>query len=148
MRDVPEAPTINEEQVLYAKILEIGMYLGLGLLLTTFALYVFGIVEPAIPVEKLCEYWTLSAHEYLEITNNLHVHHEHIVTGWSWLSVLDRGDYLNFLGIALLSSVTIFCFLGIIPTLLRKNDKVYAAMALSEAIILALAASGLLSVGH
>ena len=146
--DEPKSPQPNEEQLLYAKILEIGMYFGLVLLLVTFALYLTGVVEPGIPVEKLPDYWTMSAHDYLETTNHNHLHREHPVTGWSWVWVLSKGDYLNFIGIAVLSAITIVCFLGIIPTLLRKNDRTYAAMALLEAVILAAAASGILSVGH
>jgi hypothetical protein len=148
MSEDVETPQINEEQILYAKILEIGMYIGLAILLVTFALYGSGIVAPGIPVEELPKYWGMNAHDYLEATNRDHLHREHPITGWSWLSVLGKGDYLNFLGIALLSAVTIVCFLGIIPTLLRKKDKAYAAMALLEAAVLALAASGILTVGH
>jgi hypothetical protein len=143
-----ECPSADEEQLLYAKILQIGMYIGLALLLLTFALYASGIVEPAIPVEQLPDYWTMSVHDYLEATNHDHVHREQPVTGWSWLSVLGKGDYLNFLGIALLSAVTIVCYAGIVPTLIRKKDRVYATLALLEIAILTLAASGILSVGH
>ena len=141
-------PRPNEEQLLYAKILEIGMYLGLGLLLVTFFLYVSGIVQPAVPVEELPEYWELSVHDYLEATNQDYVHREYAVTGWSWLSVLGKGDYLNFLGIALLSGVTVVCYLGIVPILIMKRDLVFSVIALAEVVILTLAASGILSVGH
>jgi hypothetical protein len=141
-------PRPNEEQLLYAKILEIGMYIGLGLLLVTFFLYVSGIVQPAVPVEELPNYWEMSVHDYLEATNHDHVHREHATTGWSWLLLLGKGDYLNFLGIALLSGVTIVCYLGIVPILIMKRDLVFAVIALVEVVILALAASGILSVGH
>jgi len=143
-----ECPGAEEEQLLYAKILQAGMYVGLALLLVTFALYTSGVVQPAVPVEQLPDYWTMSVDDYLEATNHNHLHHEHPVSGWSWLSVLDKGDYLNFLGIAVLSAVTIICFLGVVPTLLRKKDTAYVVMALLEAMILTLAASGILSVGH
>ena len=143
-----ECPEADEEQLLYAKILQVGMYIGLTLLLVTFALYSSGIVAPAVPVEQLPEYWTMSVHDYLEAINHDHLHREHTVTGWGWLSVLGKGDYLNFLGIALLSGVTIVCYLGIIPTMIRKKDKPYAIMAILEVIILTLAASGILAVGH
>ncbi len=143
-----ECPAADEEQLLYANILQVGMYIGLTLLLVTFALYASGIVAPAVPVERLPEYWTLDVHEYLEATNRDHLHHEHPISGWSWLQVLDKGDYLNFIGIALLSGVTIVCFLGIVPTLIRKQDRAYVVMALLEVVILTLAASGILAVGH
>ncbi len=148
MSEEAREPRPNEEQLLYATILEIGMYLGLGLLLVTFFLYVSGIVAPAVPVAELPKYWEMSVHDYLEVTNHDHVHREHALTGWSWLSVLGKGDYLNFLGIALLSGVTIVCYLGIVPILIMKRDLVFAAISLAEVVILALAASGILSVGH
>jgi hypothetical protein len=143
-----ECPGADEEQLLYAKILQTGMYIGLALLLVTFLLYTSGIVAPAVPVEALPDYWTMNVHDYLDATNRDHLHHEHPIDGWAWLTVLGKGDYLNFLGIALLSAVTIVCFLGIVPTLARKKDKAYVVMALLEVAILTLAASGILAVGH
>ncbi|MGD2154597.1 MAG: hypothetical protein PVG79_15105 [Gemmatimonadales bacterium] len=143
-----ECPSAEEEQLLYAKILQAGMYVGLALLLVTFALYTSGTVQPAVPVEQLPDYWTMSVDEYLEATNHNHLHREHPVSGWSWLLVLGKGDYLNFLGIAVLSAVTIVCFVGVVPTLIRKKDTAYVVMAVLEAMILTLAASGILSVGH
>lgn len=139
---------VDDEQLRYASILEVGVYGGLVVLLVTFALYASGIVPPAVPLHELPQYWSMSVHEYLEATNAEHLHHEHVITGWAWLSVIGKGDYLNFAGIVLLAGVTIVCFLGIIPTLLRKHDRIYASMAALEVLVLALAASGLLAAGH
>ena len=138
----------SEEQLLYAKILAIGMYLGLGILLVTFTLYVTGIMAPAVPIQELPNYWTLSAHDYLVAINNDFLHREGIVVGWGWMALLNMGDYLNFVGIALLALVTIACYLGILPTLFRKKDWVYAAIAILEVLVLVLAASGKVTGGH
>ena len=43
----------SPEQLLYARILEIGMYFGLLILFVTFGLYAFGIVDPYIPLDKI-----------------------------------------------------------------------------------------------
>ena len=51
----------NEEQLLYARILATGMYVGLGVLLLTFALYLTGALPAAVPIEELPNLWTLSA---------------------------------------------------------------------------------------
>lgn len=142
------AQATSEEQLLYAKILAIGMYLGLGTLLVTFTLYVTGIVTPAVPIEELPNYWTLSAHEYLEAINHDFLHRESIVVGWGWLAVLNKGDYLNFAGIAFLALVTIACYLGILPTPFRKKDWIYGTIAILEVLVLVLAASGIVTGGH
>ncbi len=138
----------NADQLLYASILAKGMYLGLGLLLATFALYITGLLRPGVPIEELPNYWTLSAHEYLEAVNHEFLHRPEIVVGWGWTNLLGLGDYLNFVGIALLAAITIVCYLGILPNLLRKGDLVYASIAALEVIILVLAASGVVAVGH
>jgi hypothetical protein len=138
----------SEEQLLYAKILAIGMYVGLATLLVTFTLYVTGIMAPAVPIQELPNYWTLSAHDYLVAINNDFLHREGIVVGWGWMALLNMGDYLNFVGIALLALVTIFCYMGILPTLFRKKDWVYAAIAILEVLVLVLAASGKVTGGH
>jgi len=138
----------SEEQLLYANILEKGMLIGLVLMFITFALYVFRIMPSVVPLEKISDYWNQPVHLYLEVIKTDFLNWEHHPTGWSWLKLVGNGDFLNFIPIAILSGVTIVCYLSIVPGLLRRGDKAYAIMALAEAVILALAASGLLAVGH
>ncbi len=127
------------EQVLYAKILEIGMYIGLLILFITFGLYALGVMDPYIPLDKISEYWSMNVNDYL--------HHANIKAGWAWLGMLKYGDFVNFLGIVILSGVTILCYAAIVPTLLKSKDTVYAVLAILEVIILSVAASGILGVG-
>ena len=138
----------SEEQLLYARILAAGMYAGLALLLVTFALYATRLIPAAVPIEELPNYWTLSAHEYLEAINHEFLHRETLVLGWGWIAVLNKGDFLNFIGIVVLAAVTIICYLGILPSLFRKKDWVYGTIALLEVLVLVLAASGVVSAGH
>jgi len=140
--------TATEEQVLYANILAKGMYLGLLLLFITFGLYVFGIMSPAVPVEQVSAYWKLPVHDYLVAINQNFLHGDHLITGWTWVRLIGKGDFLNFVPIAILSGVTIICYLAIVPGLFRRGDKAYAIMAIAEVVILLLAASGFLAVGH
>lgn len=148
MNQKPRVPGPSEEQLLYARILAAGMYAGLATLLLTFALYLSGLVEPAVPIEALPRYWTMSVEEYLAAVNAEYLHREHALTGWWWLSALTHSDYLNFVGITLLSTVTMACFVGITPSLLRHHDWIYAAISVVEVLILGLAASGVLTAGH
>jgi hypothetical protein len=137
----------TEEQVLYAAILEKGMYAGLGLMIITFALYVFGIVPSVVPLSEISIYWSTPVHDYLVAINTNFLHWEELPTGWSWMKLLGYGDFLNFLPIAILSGITIVCYCVIVPGLFARKDKAMAIMALAEVFILTLAASGLLAVG-
>ena len=128
------------EQILYAKILEIGMYLGLLILFVTFAIYAFGIMNPYIPLDEISQHWSKPVHDYLQDA--------HIKDGWAWLGMLGYSDFVNFVGIAMLAGVTIICYLAIVPTLFKNKDKVYAVLALLEAIILTAAASGIIAVSN
>jgi hypothetical protein len=138
----------QSEQILYAKVLGIGMSIGLVTLLITFGIYVSGISDPAVPLDQVPNYWHYGVNEYLEVVNRDYLHMEHSPTGWAWATMLAKGDFLNFVGIAILAGVTIICYLAIVPTLLRKKDRAYLTMAIVEVLVLALAASGILSVGH
>ena len=144
----PQTAEADEDQLIYASLLAKGMYLGLGILLVTFMIYMTGILQPGIPIEELPRLWTLSAHEYLEAVNHDFLHRPEVVDGWGWVALLGMSDYLNFVGIALLSAITILCYLRILPNLYRKKDYIYTAIAALEVIVLALAASGLVAVGH
>jgi len=131
----------TEEQITYAKILDIGMKIGLIAIIITFAIYALGVLSPHIPVQDVSKYWTLSVHDYLLATN--------IPNGWGWLSMVGKGDFLNFTGIAFLAGVTIICYLAIVPILFRKKDSIYGIIAILEVLVLVLAASGILKVaGH
>ena len=101
------------EQLLYAKVLEWGMYIGLLILFITFAIYAFGIMKPFIPLTEISQHWSKSVHEYL--------HDANIQAGWAWLGMLKYGDFVNFIGIAILAGVTILCYLSIVPTLLTSK---------------------------
>jgi hypothetical protein len=136
----PATLEASPEQLLYARILEIGMYIGLLVLFVTFGLYAFGIVDPYIPLDKISNYWSMNVNDYLK--------HAEIKAGWAWLGMLKYGDFINFIGVAILAGVTIICYAAIVPTLLKNNDKVYAILAVLEVIILSAAASGILAVGH
>jgi hypothetical protein len=129
----------TEEQLAYAQLLDKGMKFGLLSLIVTFIIYVLGILTPHIPVNDLPKYWAMPVKEYLKATN--------IHTGWSWIHLLDKGDFLNFFGIAFLSGVTMICYIRIIPILFKKRDTVYGILAIIEVLVLMLAASGVLKSG-
>lgn len=129
----------TEEQVLYAKILDAGMKIGLLSLIVTFIVYLLGIFTPHIPVSDLPKYWNMPVNKYLEAAAIPH--------GWAWLGMVGKGDFLNFIGIAFLAGITIVCYIAVIPILFRKKDTVYGVLAIVEVLVLVLAASGILKSG-
>ena len=149
----------GQEQVVYAKVLEKGMYAGLLLMVITFAIYLFGIMKPAVPLDEISKYWSLpvASHAakgdhpaqlgYLDSINQNFLHLEKAPTGWAWLKLINYGDFLNFIPIAILAGITIICYIAIIPTLMAKKDTAHTVMAIAEVLILTLAASGLLTTG-
>ncbi len=134
-----EKTKASEEQLVYANILGKGMWSGLGLLIVTFLVYISGVLPSYIPIAELPKYWGMRAHEVNKTLN--------IPTGWGWLANVGKGDYLNFIGIAMLSGLTIVCYIVIMPILKRKKDTAYFIIALAEVLVLALAASGFLKSG-
>jgi hypothetical protein len=130
---------VSEEQLVYASHLDTGMKFGLLALVVTFLVYLTGALAPLVPVGDLPRYWAMPVKDYLAATG--------APTGWGWVNLLSRGDFLNFVGIAFLSGVTIFCYLAVIPIFLRKGDRAYVALAVVEVLVLVLAASGLLTAG-
>lgn len=132
-------PKATEEQVAYAKLLDIGMKAGLLLITVTFIIYLTGVFAPHVPVNDLPKYWTMPVKEYLHATQIPH--------GWAWLGMVGKGDFLNFIGIAFLAGITVLCFVRIIPILFRKKDTAYGVFAIIEVLVLVLAASGILKSG-
>ena len=48
----------SEEMILYAGVLEQGMYTGLLLMFVTFLLYSFGVLDPVVPLNELTRFGT------------------------------------------------------------------------------------------
>lgn len=129
----------SEEQLVYASLLGKGAGLGLGVLLITFIIYVSGMLTNVIGLDKIERYWKLRVSEY--------IHQTGWPTGWHWIGLLNHGDILNYIGIALLAGMTVICYLRLIPMFARKKDVTYLVILIIEIGILLLAASGILTAG-
>ncbi len=134
-----ERTKASEEQIAYAKVLNIGMWFGLLVLVVTFFAYISGSISCFVSIEDLPKYWTMKAKDYIHACS--------APTGWGWTGHIGRGDYMNFIGIVILSGLTILCYLVVLPILIRKKDRPYVIIAIAEIAVLVLAASGLLKSG-
>jgi hypothetical protein len=171
-----EKTKASEEQLIYANILNYGMWFGLAVLTVSFLMYIFSILPNYVPINDLPKYWSMKSKDYLFVMAHIEenkakeavaligmckkapegqkpaeckeiAEQGHKMAGWSWLHRLGKGDYLNFIGVAILAGLTILCYLAIIPTFIRKKDTAYLVIAIVEVVVLALAASGLMKTG-
>ncbi|MHB8840264.1 MAG: hypothetical protein ACYC56_00520 [Candidatus Aquicultor sp.] len=163
-----------EEQLIYGRILNICMKIGLIGIALTFLVYVTGFMPPKLAIDDVINNWsdapkasasangdaskTVKASvsggatekagseakktAYDKLLEENGIHH-----GWTWVNLYKFGDFINLFPIAFLATITIFCYIAIVPTLLKKGDTIYAVLAILEVLILIGAASGLISGG-
>lgn len=132
--------TYSSDAARYALLLGWGTRIGLLALVLSFAAYLFGLVTPHVPLERLPSVWNQPVASYLQLTNT--------PTGWGWLALLHRADMSNLVGIALLASCSIPPLLAVMQLFLKQRNIVFLVICALEVAVLLLAASGILSVGH
>jgi hypothetical protein len=129
----------TKEQIVYADILFYGSWLGIFIMVITYFLYLGGVVEPYIPISKMPDYWSMPSDQF--------AHAADVPLGWGWVGLLGTGDFINFLGIALLGALTIIGYLVLIRAYLRLKDTPFMLITIVEVLVLVLAASGILGSG-
>ena len=129
----------SPEQIIYANLLVIGVWAGIIILVTTYAIYLTGVLPHHVDMSLIPKLWGKGVGEYLELTHSPH--------GWGWVALLSTGDFLNYLGFAFLALMTIFLYLVLVRGYIRQKDWIYAAIAVLEIVVLSVAASGILGAG-
>jgi hypothetical protein len=133
----PQADDIHQR---YARLLAWGTRAGLILLIVSFTAYLFGVLTPHVPLERLPQVWNLPVAAYHEVT--------HTPKEFDWTAFLRHGDRINMIGIAVLAGCSLLPLLALIPMFLRRRDIFYAIICALEVVVLLLAASGVLTSGH
>jgi hypothetical protein len=134
-------PLVQQPEALrYAQLLGWGTRLGIALLVGSFAAYVFGLLPPHVPLDRLPAVWNQPVATYLQMTG--------APTGWHWLALANKGDFINMIGIGVLAGCSIPPLLAVIPQFLKRRDVAYAVICALIAGVLVLAASGVLTAGH
>ncbi|MBK6649686.1 MAG: hypothetical protein IPG42_08255 [Betaproteobacteria bacterium] len=137
----PDSAALRQTEALrYALLLDWGTRLGVIALFLSFSCYVLGLLTPHVPLDQLPSLWGLPAKTYLERTGT--------PTGWGWVSLMGTGDMSNLIGVALLAACSVPPLLGLIPLYMQRKDYLYAALCSLIVLVLALAASGVLTAGH
>lgn len=140
MTPAEEASTVPVEQLRYARILDLASRIGFVALVAGFVAYVLGWLEAHVTVDQLPQLWTLPLSEYLVRTET--------PAGWGWIARLHKGEFAALVGIAILAGCSALCLAAIVPVYARRRDRVYAGICILEIVVLLLAASGVLTVGH
>jgi hypothetical protein len=129
----------SREQIIYANLLIIGVWAGIFILVTTYVIYLTGILPSHVALSLIPKVWGKGVREFLEITHSPH--------GWGWVPLLVKGDFLNYLGFVLLALMTIICYLVLVRGYIRQKNWIFLAIAILEIIVLSVAASGILGSG-
>ena len=124
LTDIEQALKPLREQIIYANLLILGVWSGIIILITTYFIYVGGILPAHVDISLITENWDKGVHEYLEITHSPH--------GWGWVPLLARGDFLNYIGFTLLALLTIFCYLVLVRAYVRQKNWLYFFIASSN----------------
>ena len=128
------------EQLRYARLLDVTSKLGFAALVVGFVAYAFGWLEEHVTVAQLPQFWGLPLAEYLARTDT--------PTGWGWLAHLHKGEFAGLIGIAVLAGCSAVCLAAVIPIYVSRRDRVFAGICVLEILVLLLAASGVLTLGH
>jgi len=129
----------SKEQIIYANLLLMGMVAGIIVLVTTYVIYLTGILTPHVDLQVISANWGKGIHEYLEITHSPH--------GWGWVALLGKGDFINYIGFVLLGVMTIICYLVLVRGYAREKNWIFAVISILEIVVLSVAASGILGGG-
>ena len=125
----------SDPQEIYARWLEIGSRTVFAFSILALVLYFAGLLAPAVPLHDLPRLWTLSAAEFVRQAG--------LPAGAAWLGALRYGDTLNLAAIALFSLLSLVCAARMIPAFVRSGEKVQAALAIAQVIVLLAAALNL-----
>lgn len=138
MNATHDTPAISRAQTVYARWLEIGAQLGLVILIASFVIYLGQWGTPKISLSDLPQYWTLPVDAFLTATG--------MPAGWGWIAFLDASDVRNFVGVALLATVSLASIARVLILFLRHRDWIYAGISACQLVVLLLALVGV--AGH
>lgn len=131
--------TANEHELreLYARWIDRATKAGFVFSLVAFILYVSGLVPAFLPPAELPRYWALPVDRFIVATG--------APQQWAWLRMIGYSDVLNLAAVAWFALVTPVCYARLLPELFAQRDWLQLALAFTQVLILAVAASGLLA---
>src|SRR5205807_441487 len=77
--------------------------------------------DPTLPPRELVGLWLVPVDHHIAASG--------APTGWGWLGLLHKSDYLIFLAVAMLGFITALCYARIIPVLFAQGEHWRAVIA-------------------
>jgi len=128
-------PDQSDPQEVYARWLDALTGIAFVFSVLALALYLTGVLAPFVAPQALVELWRLPVDQYLARAG--------APSGWGWLSLVGRGDYLNLAAICLFALISLVCCARVIPAFLRRGEPLHAALAAAQVLVLLAAALNL-----
>lgn len=129
-------PFVEPVQIAYARLLGVAVLAGFVFLFAGFVLYSAGVPASGTPIDEVPELWHLSAEEFAERTSR--------ELGWRWVRDIGQGDLLAFAAVVYFPSATLVVILIGGLLFARHKNTSYAIIAVLEAVVLLVAATGVL----
>ena len=107
---------------------------GIVLLVTTFGVYVSGVAPSQTSPARTAELWHLDVGSFNEAVGR--------PTGWSWIRDFFQGENLAFASLVFIAVCTIIALFFTLPPYLHEGNKRYAAIIITQIVILVVASSG------
>ena len=123
---------MKSEQEVYARWLDWGTHIALVVLIASFLAYALALIDPLLPPQELATLWAFPVDHYIAASG--------APTGWGWLQLVHKSDYLIFLAVAMLGLVTVICYARIIPLLLGQGEHWRGLIGIIQVIVLLAAA--------
>ena len=84
--------------------------------------------DPHVPPQELPRLWVFPVDHYIAASG--------APTGWGWLALLHKSDYLIFVAVAMLGLVTVVCYARLVPLLLAQGERWRAVIAVLQILVL------------
>ena len=123
---------MKSEQEVYARWLDWGTRIAFVVLIASFLAYALALIDPLLPPQELARLWAFPVDHYIAASG--------APTGWGWLQLLHKSDYLIFVAVAMLGLLTVLCYARIIPVLLAQGERWRALIAVLQVLVLLAAA--------
>src|SRR5207245_7902202 len=118
---------MSDSQQASARWLAWGTSVALVVLIVSFLAYAFALRDPHLPPQELARLWAFPVDHYIAASG--------APTGWGWLQLLHKSDYLIFAAVAMLGLVTVLCYARIVPILFKEETPWRAWIPIAQILV-------------